>query len=163
MQIHKDSHLDHGLTEPQVAFLLERFKDRASFFIETVELPPELGQVACGLYGPSMGDQPISEDAVELVTRGDRAYKSRCIVAQPRPTRQVTVIAGEHDGLPCVLYTAFGGPQAPQEVGELELAWEAAAAEQPRTEDACRRMDALRAKLEVSRPFWRVHALARPA
>ena len=36
MIIHKDSHLDHALTSQQIAYLLETFKERAGFFIETV-------------------------------------------------------------------------------------------------------------------------------
>jgi hypothetical protein len=127
MQRHKDSHLDHSLTAEQVAFLLKVFADRTAFFIETIELPEHLGTVPCGLYGPIMGDAPIEDRWVEQRRRPPREYTSRVLArheypggfpgpqAAVRQVRQVTVIAGPHDGLPCVLYTAYGGPCAPQE------------------------------------------------
>lgn len=161
MQIHADTHLDHGLSEYVVAHIVDRFNDRSAFFIETFELPTELGKVDCALYGPAMGDAPVVDAEVTAETRGDRGYKSRCIAMPARQTSTVTVIAGPHAGLPMVLYTAFGGPQAPKEVGELEQAWEAVAARSPRTDEDCVAMDALRVKLEESRAFWRDHALAR--
>ena len=35
-----DSHVDHGLTEIQLRYLLDRFADRSSFFLETITLAP---------------------------------------------------------------------------------------------------------------------------
>ena len=61
---HNDSHIDHGLTEGQLRYLLDRFADRNAFFLETIELPDQLGTVPCGLYGPIMGDPPIAETEV---------------------------------------------------------------------------------------------------
>jgi hypothetical protein len=52
---HRDSHVDHGLTNDQIGYLLERFADRRTFFLETVELPGELGTVSCALWGSSHG------------------------------------------------------------------------------------------------------------
>jgi len=137
MQLHKDSHVDHGLTAAQLAFVLQHFADRAAFFLETIELPEDLGTVPCGLYGPLMGDAPVAEASVQYVRRGDRLYSSRVLIPDPRDmfvaepgpprfpatgpprtTRLVTVIAGPHADLPCVLFTAFGGPLAPQEPGD---------------------------------------------
>ena len=43
MKITDDSHLDHGLTEAQIDYLKERFAEKDAFFIETFELPAELG------------------------------------------------------------------------------------------------------------------------
>lgn len=162
---HKDSHLDHGLTPAQVEYLLERFAGRDAFFIETIELPPELGTVPCGLYGPTMGDEPVPDadwrscgycgacqfylsgalcsaktnanGGAYAYWRGDRKYHSRVVDRPTRPTNKVTVIAGPHDGAPCVLFTAFGGPAAPQEPGD------------PSCKD-----------VEASRAFWAEHALA---
>jgi hypothetical protein len=135
---HKDSHLDHNLTPAQLDWLFSQFSDRAGFFIETVELPETLGKVPCDLFGPLVGDEPIPESEVHYAKRGERAWESRLIeVAYPRNTRKVTVIAGPHDGHACVLYTAFGGPAAPQEPGD------------PGCKDP-----------EASRAFWAQHALA---
>lgn len=145
---HADSHLDHGFTEAQVAHIFERFANRDAFFIETFELPEELGTVPCGLWGPVMHDDkvpnegfnaeyirrrtgkpglPYEAGAVAFMRRGTRQYFSRCIDAPVRETSLVTVIAGPHDGNACVLYTAFGGPKAPKEpldptIKETEIA-----------------------------------------
>ena len=135
---HNDSHIDHGLTEDQLRYLLDRFADRAAFFLETIELPDQLGTVPCGLYGPIMGDPPITETEVLHEQRGTRAWTSRLVDRETRPTRMVTVIAGPHDGNACVLYTAFGGPASPQEPGD------------PGCKDPA-----------ASAVFWRDHALAK--
>jgi len=167
---HPGSHVDHGFTEAQLRYLLDRFADQTGFFIDTIELPEQLGTVPCGLYGPIMGDAPINENEVRYARRGDRAWDSRLIVqgpigCLPRATRKVTVIAGPHEeadvcprcagklGAPgacdlcdgygkikyaCILYTAFGGPLAPQEPGD------------PGCKD-----------LTASTAFWRDHALAK--
>ena len=136
-----ESHVDHGLTDKQVDFLLEKFAGRSEFFIETVELPEELGTVPCGIHGPIMGDEPVAEDDVHYEERNDRPYKSRLIIREPRQVRQVSVIAGPHeeDGkkIACALYTAFGGPVAPQEPGD----------------PSCR-------DLKESEAFWSEHALS---
>lgn len=97
---HADSHVDHGLTEAQIAYLLQRFADRNAFFIETIELPLELGEAPCGLYGPTMGDPPVADHEVTRESRGTRTWTSRLVARPPRPTRKVTVIAGPHEE-PC--------------------------------------------------------------
>jgi len=170
---HKDSHVDHGLTEGQLHYLLDRFAERASFFIETISLPSDLGTAPCGLYGPMMGDAAIGEDEVTYARRGTRAWDSRLIDLPLRQQHDVTVIAGPHEeecstcqgsgrvpgtgpgfgaSLPCpaghcaggkvkhacILYTAFGGPLAPQEPGD------------PGCKDPV-----------ASATFWREHALAK--
>jgi hypothetical protein len=135
---HPDSHVDHGLTEAQLQHLLECFADRSGFFVETITLPSDLGTVPCGLYGPAMGDPAIREDEITHARRGERAWDSRLIDLPTRQQHEVTVIAGPHDGHACVLYTAFGGPAAPQEPGD------------PGCKDP-----------STSAAFWRQHALAR--
>lgn len=124
MKLHTDSHLDHGLTEAQRAFLLERYADRSGFFIDTVELPESLGTVPCGLHGPIMGDEPLIGERNEChwAPRKGREYASRLCNRSPRPVRTVTVIAGPHGDEACVLYTAFGGPLAPKELNDPTLA-----------------------------------------
>ena len=140
--IHADSHLDHALTPAHLAFLVSHFADKTGFFIETVALPDDLSDLTCGLYGPSMGDPPVTE-GVSFEARGERVYPSRMVALPMRPTRLLTVIAGPHKGAPCVLYTAHGGPKAPREVGDPTLTTEEARAE--------------------STAFWATHALARSA
>lgn len=109
------SHLDHGLTVAQLAHVLKLFADRDSFFVETVELPEELGTVPCGLYGPAMGDDPVAESEVTYAVRGERKGESRLCDRPTRQVRQLSVIAGPDGDTPCVLYTAFGGPVSPRE------------------------------------------------
>lgn len=115
MKITNDSHVDHGLTPAQVDYLSKRFADRKAFFIESIDLPEDLGTVPCGLYGPIMGDAPVPEAEVVYQKRGARKHESRMVKRPLRPCRTVTVVAGPHNGEACVLYTAFGGPRTPKE------------------------------------------------
>jgi len=162
---HQDSHVDHGLSEAQICYVINRFADRRTFFIETIELPGELGTVPCALWGPAMGDLAVTEDDVLYAPRGSRCWSSRLVDRPTRQTARVTVIAGPHEGVcpschdrgrppsvrcsealcdggrlrhDCVLYTAFGGSPAPQEPGD------------PGCKD-----------LVASAAFWREHALAK--
>jgi hypothetical protein len=138
---HKDSHLDHALTEAQVEFVLGLSAKEGDLTIQTVELPEELGTVPCGLFGPLMGDEPVSDDECEMVKRGNRPNASRVCDREPRQVRTVTVISGPHDGEACVLFTAFGGPLAPKEPGDVSIKSEA--------------------ERKESEEFWAEHALAR--
>jgi hypothetical protein len=135
MKIVKESHLDHNLSQDVVAFIKSKFSEKTAFFIETFELPEELGTVPCGLHGPLMGDEPVTDARLEK--RGERPYESRVVDRSDRQVRQVTVIAGPHGEEPCILYTAFGGPLAPQEPGD------------PGCKD-----------VEKSKAFWAEHALS---
>lgn len=145
----KVSHLDHGLHTRQIEFIQDRFANRDGFFIETFELPEELGTVPCGLRGPAVGHSPVDELEVRYIVRGERKCASRVMrdsACPPIRARTVTVIAGpagKDDGLsedyPCVLYTAYAGPQAPREPGDPSIGtWE---------------------ELVASRAFWAQHAL----
>lgn len=138
MKKHAASHFDHGLTEAQIDHLMKLFADREAFFIETVELSEELGTVPCGLFGPIMGDAQVVAADVTYAKRGARAWDSRLVDRAPRPSRLVTIIAGPHGDEPCIVYTAFGGPLAPQEPGD------------PSCKDVA-----------ASAKFWNEHALSR--
>jgi hypothetical protein len=140
------SHVDHVSAEV-LAFVLRRFADRTVHFVETFELPAELGLVTNGLCGPICGDTPIREEEVYYASRPGRAYLSRLIDRAPRLTNVLTVIGGpgkdratgqEYD---CVLYTCFGGPFAGKEIND------------PRLEDHER---------AAAEAFWAEHALAQP-
>jgi hypothetical protein len=149
---HKDSHLDHALTGAQVDFVLGLSAAEGELTIQTVELPEGLGTVPCGLYGPIMGDAPVSDSDCVMAVRGERKGPSRLLKGahpaaeigtagpQPRQVRTVTAISGPHDGESCVLFTAIGGPQAPREPFEFEA---------DDTSDAA----------QESRKFWAEHAL----
>lgn len=92
--------MDHGFTEEQWAFIFNKYEGRNAFFIDTFELPEDLGTVTTELYGPSCGDAPVAESEVTYEKRGDRAWKSRMVDRPRRPTRFVRVIAGPHTD-PC--------------------------------------------------------------
>lgn len=141
MKITSVSHLDHGLSPEQVAYITDLFKERTGFFVECIELPLELGTVYCGLYGPKMGDAPIPSIDITMEPRAPREYPSRIVARPARPTRELTVVAGPHEAEPCVLYTAYAGPAAPQEPDD------------PRLGEAGR---------YESIDFWSQHGLARP-
>ena len=144
LKITAQSHLDHNLTTAQLAHVLATFRDRTGFFIETVVLPADLGTVPCALYGPSLGDDPmlLAVAGVRTAPRPGRPWPSRLVNLPPRPSRLLTVIAGPAGEDACVLYTAYGGPLAPQEPDDPNL--------DPR-------------RIGPSMDFWAVHALADPA
>ena len=131
---HRDSHLDHALTEAQIGFILNVPAEDGAVEVQTVMLPDHLGTVPCGLHGPTMGDMPVPESEITYAVRGERNGESRLVDRPARGSRLVTIVSGPHDGLGCVLFTAFGGPQAPQE---------------PFEDDS-----------EGSREFWKQHALS---
>lgn len=137
LTIHAESHLDHNVGQQTVDYLLEKYKDRTAFFIETFVLPDHLPALECGLHGPLMGDGVIQDSECHLANRGTRTWDSRLCKRQTRMVRQVTVVAGPHDGQECILYTIYGGPSASQEPGD------------PGCKD-----------VEKSKAFWAEHALS---
>jgi len=140
MKILPASHLDHGLTTEHRTWLRHHCAERTAFFVETLTLPDHLPALECGLYGPAMGDPDVAEADVSYALRPGRKCASRLVALPPRPTRQITIIAGPSGEEPCVLYTSYGGPAAPREPGDTALPdWEA---------------------VTTARTFWAVHALA---
>ena len=137
-----ESHLDHGVSDTLKTFILEKYEGKNEFFIDTFVVPEGLGTLECALYGPEMGDLPVPEREVRYAVRGTRTCASRLCERPTRQTRTMTVIGGPDDhGNPCVLYTTYGGPNAPREPGDPAIqSWE----------------DILAARL-----FWTTHALAK--
>lgn len=138
-----ESHVDH-LTPEQLGTVLTLTptvtREVGNRTIATYELPESAGTVLCGLYGPAMGDEPVREHEVHYAPRGTRPNSSRLVHRPPRPTRTVTLISGPHRGFSRVLYTVFGGPEAPREPWDMGL------------ETA--------EEIEESGAFWREHALS---
>jgi hypothetical protein len=141
LEVVVDSHRDHGLTDGQFTHLLERLRHHDGPFVETVELPEDLGTVLCGLHGPVIGDPPVPESEVVYSPRGKRPYASRLVSRPGRRTRLVTVVGGPYEGKPCVLFTMYGGPPAAREPGDPNC-------------PAALRPEAV--------AFWAVHALSTP-
>ena len=64
---HAESHVDHSLTEAQLAFVLSHDPEKhgeGRIRVFTVDIPPELGTLPCALYGPVEGDDPVPESEV---------------------------------------------------------------------------------------------------
>jgi len=152
MYISEDSHTDHGLSEEIYNYLLKRFSDRDGFFKEVVDLPRHL-HAPCGLYGPSMGDEPIDPNEIFLISRSDdRAGLSPVIKRPHRNVSKVFVVAGPHQNpekeinMSCMLYTCYGGTESPLEPWDKRIAHDAT-------------------KVAESKAFWAPtggHALAVP-
>jgi len=139
---HPESHLDH-VPPVVIDFVLERFKDKEAFFLETFTLPEGLPTLENALYGPKAGDAPVAESEVFYAARPGRGHVSRLVDRPTRQTRQVTVIAGPSakGAVDCVIYTVFGGPGSPRELADPTL-----------PED----------ERQSAADFWAEHALARP-
>lgn len=141
MIITNESHLDHGgLTIAHLRYVLKQFGERDGFFIEQIEFPDELGELDCGLYGPIMGDEPVTTDIVIGEQKRDSGGVARIVDLPPRRTRKAVVIAGPRKSHDCVLFTVYGGPLAPRQPGDESLESEADIAE--------------------SADFWSQHALS---
>lgn len=156
--IHTDSHIDHSVptrviewAQQELARMetskrdvrdgpLQSISVKDGVTKVTLTLPHWADDLSCELVGPATGTAEVPEAAVTYRIRGERKCASRMVYARPTPTRQLTVIAGPHDGQPCVLFTIFGGPGAPRESGDPAIqTWE---------------------ELQESRAFWSRHALA---
>lgn len=85
---------------------------------------------------------PVYTGEITFAPRPPRTWNSRLIDLPMRPTRTVTVIAGPHEEHDCILYTAYGGPCAPQEPTDPKIS---------------------PAKLDEAIKFWDVHALSKYA
>lgn len=140
LKVVADSHVDHGFNEEQLNYILEKYADKAGFFTDTGWLPEELGTVPCALYGPAMEDDFIGDDEVVMERRGNREWPSRLIDKPVRQTNCYFIVAGpnDDDSGDIVLYTMYGGPEAPQEPGD------------PHCRDK-----------GTSEAFWSIHALSK--
>lgn len=147
------SHDDH-VSKAHLAVIHEILRDgqasvvvppQAGIFIATVTLPGHLPSVPSALRGPLSGEAPVGEADAFYGIRGEkRPNLSRLTALPSAPTRLVTVIVGRleqgADGVwSGVLFTAYGGPCAPQEPGDPYLVPE---------------------RLAASQAFWREHALS---
>jgi len=103
------AHDDHDLLPEHLAFI-----DRAleawdgSFIIRVLPLPMTVKSLPSALYGPSAGDEPITEDQVTYKRRNNRPGPSRLIAAPMRPARNMVVIGGLDREGSLMLFTAYG-------------------------------------------------------
>jgi hypothetical protein len=124
IKVAKDSHfhdVDAGLMlwlMGEATKHIQSMEEPPQVVVFTMDLPDGM-TLPCGLYGPTMGDEPVAEDQVYYRHRGFRTWKSRIREnALPREVGQATIIAGPHEGKRWVLYTVYGGSSAPREPGD---------------------------------------------
>lgn len=119
LMLRTDGHYDvHGISPEHLDWLGTHPDVLAAKGPVTISIPDHLSPVPNSLVGPSMGDNPVSENDVVYLNRGGgRPYNSRMIKGPHKTTRMLTVISRPHKdtGKP-FLITAFGGPLAPKEV-----------------------------------------------
>lgn len=131
-------HVDHGLSEVELAVVKEVAKWAKGFFIKVIELSNT--QLKSALVGPSVGDGPIGDDhpLVYYSVRGNRGGPSKMINEVGRKATHLVIIGMGGQAV----FTAYGterGIVAPREPWDTSLS------------------DGER---EVSEAFWAVHALA---
>jgi hypothetical protein len=136
MKITTNSHLDHGLSQRLVNLISEKYADREKFFIDTFTIPEDCPSVPCSLHAE------VPEHECFYRRRKGRKTWSRMTTRRLTYSDKVTVIGGMSNG-ECILFTAYGGPLAPREPGDADIA------------------DATEATKSFL--FWRSHALCASA
>ena len=146
------AHDDHGLTDAHVSLLQNSPEIAAieddTFVLVVLPLPDGVPSLPCALYGPSVGDAPVSDSDVTFEVRGDRGGASRLVDRPHRPARNM-VVCGMKGG---ACFTAYG--TGASEPSPMEL-WDA------ENKHAKGLFGVSAADVERSRAFWAVHALAR--
>ena len=135
-------HADHGLNSDHLTFIDHIFTTlEPGFFVESYELPEGCSDLLCALYGPSVGDDPVSDEEVSYEVRGERPGPSRLVERNHRPCRRMVVcgIAGDES----VIFTAYGTQASEPTPREW---WDAGMKPHEAVEAA---------------KFWSTHALAR--
>ena len=132
-------HVDHGLSEVELAVVKEVAKWAKGFFIRVIEVDQNT-KLKSALMGPSVGDEPIEDEhpLVYYSVRGDRPNPSKMINEVGRKATHLVIIGMGGQAV----FTAYGterGIVAPREPWDTSLS------------------DGER---EVSEAFWAVHALA---
>lgn len=139
----KIHHADHNITPEQLDYIQNHpaFEphSKGAFVKTVIEMPSSLGTLPCALYGPSVGDDPVTRDQVHYQRRGDRDKKSRMIDAPCRPTHKV-VVMGLVGEIAFTMYGTRGSGPSPREPWDKGL----------KTEE----------ELQESKDFWAVHALS---
>ena len=129
-------HADHGVSESLITWALSQVS-APGFFLTTVEIPSEFGDLQNALHGPASGDAAVQEAEVSYIRRSADRPLSRMCARSPRATRLMTIIGIQ--GEDPVVFTAYGGPPALREVGDPSLSSDEKAA---------------------SASFWAEHALS---
>lgn len=101
-------HADHGLENEHFAFIdffiestvwemkgagfVDIEHPSSCLWIEVLTLPEEISSLPSTLYGPEVGDDPITEDMVTYTIRNGRLGPSRLVDLPIREARKVCVV-----------------------------------------------------------------------
>tara|TARA_Y100001963_G_C6703656_1_gene410790 strand:- start:36 stop:494 length:459 start_codon:yes stop_codon:yes gene_type:complete len=103
------AHDDHDLQPAHLIFIDDALADwDGSFLLRVLELPVHCPNLLCSLYGPSVGDEPVTEDQVTYEKRNNRPGPSRLIDAPSRPARNMVVCGMRVEDGTLMLFTAYG-------------------------------------------------------
>src|SRR5690606_7992850 len=91
MNIAKIFHADHGVSDEMLKWAVEEIKP-TGFFLKTLTLPSHFPDLQNALYGPSAGDEPVSDTETHLKQRTPDRPHSRMVKKPKRATRLLTVI-----------------------------------------------------------------------
>ena len=115
-------HADHGLVRQHLVVIDQHLRDwDGQFMLALIPIPDGVPSLPSALYGPACGDDPVPENQVQYVVRGERRGPSRVVDRLLRDVRSMVVVCGQgrHGA---VIYTAYGGQViAPREWWDIGL------------------------------------------
>ena len=138
MQVVKCFHADHAVSPALMEWAVQTVAP--GFFLRTLEIPDEFGDLKCKLYGPACGDAPVKGEQLVRDANDEFRGATPFVNLPPRPTRKLTVI-GIAEGEDVTIFTAYGGPAAERIPSDPSLA------DDPQGKAAAER-------------FWAEHALS---
>lgn len=119
MKVVKVFHADHGVSDELIQWAVNEIQP-TGFFLRTLEIPEQFGGLDNALYGPRSGDEPIADSDVHMKQRSPDRPHSRMVKRPKRQTRLMTIIGmANPDGV--TVFTAYGGPAAEREPGDVTL------------------------------------------
>jgi hypothetical protein len=120
MNIIKVFHADHNVSDSVQAWAVEEVKPEG-FFLRTLTIPAEYGDLTNNLYGPVAGDEAVSGEVLVRDENDASRQATPFVNLPPRPTRLLTLI-GMANGNEVTLFTAYGGPAAERIPSDPSLA-----------------------------------------
>jgi hypothetical protein len=120
MNIVKCFHADHNVPSSLQQWAVEEVKPNG-FFLRTLTIPAEYGDLTNNLYGPVAGDEPVQGEVLVRDENDASRQATPFIDAPPRPTRLLTLI-GMAEGENVTLFTCYGGPAAERIPSDPSLA-----------------------------------------
>ena len=119
-------HDDHDITNEMRLWLLGGFRElldpdasREATF--EFPIPLAMGVLPCAMYGPKMGDEPMTSDHIMWYPRKGRTCPSRLTKLPMRMSGTISgAYAWDHVRHSLDFYSVYGGPVAPREMGDLE-------------------------------------------